>query len=665
MSHLCGMSSSDKEKILNVFNNQLKSADKNPRSVNRFTADCNCSNHSKTDEQNKMKRRRSRKDRSQMRGGGKEVLAYKSHHHQCRRQISSDMAAHFENGCHSSCHCPSRRAASFPTTTPAAQEPSIITDSRLIGHQGLFNHEVKSIDIERLLSEQRKLKLKSGQQVHENKNATSHTFSTSQIPSPSSINDLLVADNDESLPLEKQTGHDDCEKKDNQISQGSEITAGQRAQPQLELSLESVQSISLKNSSSDVVIVKSNKMNPDVSAEGKESQLTLTVMNTLNRKVKGHMISALDHTPMNRDSPVHHTQAHGVSPSPLQLSSSPIADISDIQPRRPDPDCVSQSVGAVAARLTDSLRFPLLRRRNLVAESREVLLRALRDNHGSQLQGNLHEVQRCLSFGADPSKKVQPQESTMMEELLPPDVFKAAFQAETANQTCFDAQKTTPFRTTGSRHFSWKSRPQPNRNMEQTADWLTSPVETSVSIFDDITRPSCAPQFCMDFEPSGGTASSHLFSPPSCWGQKASQSEPWEDSFNRNRSNKDFTFHSFENTFKDNTRAERSSTIRPFFPYQTQLPDRRPAELMHFPDPFESDRYSFAPSFPTQTHHPQESFHPYSQFSHPSTGPPLRSNHHTDMKHYPPSHMIDKDPAAPLSSFPSPEQWTFPPMRLY
>ncbi|KAK5891892.1 hypothetical protein CesoFtcFv8_012323 [Champsocephalus esox] len=368
-------------------------------------------------------------------------------------------------------------------------------------------------------------------------------------------------------------------------------------------------------------------MNPEVSDEGKEP--TLTVMKTFNRK------------------------AHGVSPRPLQLSSSAIADISDRQPRRPDPDCVSQSVGAVAARLTGSLRFPLLRRRNLVAESREVLLRALRDNHGSQLQENLHEVQRCLSFGADPSKKVQPQESTMMEELLPPDVF----QAQTANQPCFDAQKTTPFRRTGSRHLSWKSRPQPNRNMEQTADWLTSPVETSVSIFDDITRPSCAPPFCMDFEPSGGTASSHLFSPPSCWGQKASQSELWEDSFNGNSSNKHFTFDSFENTFKDNTRAERSSTIQPFFPYQTQLPGRRPAELMHFPDPY-------APSFSAHTHHPQESFHAYSQFSHPSTGPPLRS-HHTDMKHYPPSHMIDKDPAAPLSSFPSPEQWTFPPMRLY
>ncbi|XP_063734369.1 uncharacterized protein si:dkey-250k15.4 isoform X2 [Eleginops maclovinus] len=630
MSHLCGRALSDKEKCLNVFNNQLKSADKNPRSVNRFTADCNCLHHSKTGEQNKMKRRRSRKERSQMRGDVKEFPAYKSHHHQCRSQISKDMPAHFKNCCQSSFHCPSRREGSFPSIIPAAQEPSIITDSRLIGHHGLFNHEVKSIDIERLLSEQRK----RGQQVHENKNATSRPVSTSHIPSPSTTHDLLVADNDEGLPFQKQTVHDDCVKKDNQMSQVSEITPGQRAQQQLELSSESVKSISSsKHSSSDVVIVKSKKINPFVS--DKESLLTPTVMKTLNQKVKGHVIFALDHTPMNQESAVHQTQAHDVSPSLLQVSSSHTADNSDLHPRRADPDGVSQLVKAVAERLCDSLRFPLLKRRNLVAESRDVLLRALRENHGSRLQENLQEVQRCLSFGADPSKKVQNQESTMMDELLPPDVFQAAFQAKTASQPCFDTQKTTPFRTTGSRHFNWKSRPQQNQNMEP---------------------------FCMDFEPSGGTANNHLFSPPSCWRQTASESDTWEERFNRKRSNTDFTFDSFEKSIIDDTRAERSRTIQPFFPYQTQLSDRCPAELMHFPqekDPFQSDRYSFAPSFSTQ-----KSFHPYSQFNHPSTCPHLRSQHN-DMKHYPPSHMIDKDPAAPLSSFPSPEQWTFPPMRLY
>lgn len=210
----------------------------------------------------------------------------------------------------------------------------------------------------------------------------------------------------------------------------------------------------------------------------------------------------------------------------------------------------------------------------------------------------------------------------------------------------------------------------------KTAEWLTSPVETSVSILDDILlRPNCTPQFCMDFEPPGVSASDHLFSPTSCWGEKASACQHWEDSFNKPKS-KEAVFDSFENNFMKHSRAvpPRSSgsqysgsNMQPFFPYQAQLPDRRSTEPMYFPqeeDPFETDRYSFAPSFSAQIHHPQQSFQPFGQFSHSSTCPPLQS-HHTDMMHYPPSHMLERDPAAPRSSFPSPEHWAFPPMRLY
>lgn len=212
----------------------------------------------------------------------------------------------------------------------------------------------------------------------------------------------------------------------------------------------------------------------------------------------------------------------------------------------------------------------------------------------------------------------------------------------------------------------------------KTAEWLTSPVETSVSLLDDILRPTFPPQFCMDFEPSEVTASDHLFapSPTSCRGEKAPASQHWEDSFNRPKSKEAVMFGSFENSFMNHTRAvtgRRSvsrysdSNIQPFFPYQAQLPDGHSAVPMHFPqDPFETDRYSFAPSFSAQIHRPPQSnhFQPLTQFSHPSTCPPLRS-HHTDMSHYPPSHMLERDPAPPLSSFPSPEHWSFPPMRLY
>ncbi|XP_054476961.1 uncharacterized protein si:dkey-250k15.4 [Anoplopoma fimbria] len=679
MSHECARAVSDKEKILNVFNKQSQTTDKRLCSRNRLTTDCKCLNlYSKTDGQNKMKRLRSRKERSHMRAGGKEASKSKAHnHHHCRPQRSKDMA-YFQNCCHSSCPCASRRNAPFPNVISASQEPSIITDSRLIGHHGLFNHEVKSIDIERLLSEQRKLG-KSEQQGQENNNSTSHPSSTSHMPSPFFTNDLLGAGTNEVLPFEKKSAHDDCRKKEEKFSQGLDITSGQRPQQQLDHSSESFKSISSsKQSSFDVVITKSRKTNPLMSEKGRESLLTPTVVKenvkTLNRKAKVHTISPVEHTPKNQESPVHQTQAHILSPSPVQLSSSHTADSFDTEHRRQDARCASKSVSAVAASLCDCLLFPLLKRRNLVAESREVLLKALRERHGPRLQENLLEMQRGLSFGVDPTEKVQNQVPTMMEELLPQGA--TAFQADAASQPCFDTQKTTSFKMVGSRPFNWKSRPQPHQHLEQTAEWLTSPVETSVSLLDDLLRPTYPPQFCMDFEPSGGTTRYHLFSPTICWGENASVSQHWEDSFSKPKNNKAVMFDSFENSFINHKRAvpERSSgsqyssgNFQPFFPYQTQLPDRCSADPMHFPrekDPFETDTYSFAPSFSAHIHNPLQSFQPLSQFSHPSTCPPLRS-HHADMIHYPPSHTLERDPAAPLSSFPSPEHWSFPPMRLY
>ncbi|XP_042279242.1 uncharacterized protein si:dkey-250k15.4 [Thunnus maccoyii] len=698
MSHMCVRALSEKEKVLNVFNKPFKTTDENSCLVNRATANCKCLNHcSKTDGQQKMKRLRKRKERSQMRGGGKEASKTKSHQHYCR-QSSKDMA-HFHNCCHSSCHCPSRSDAPFLNVVPAAQEPSIITDSRLIGHHGLFNHEVKSIDIERLLTEKRKLE-KSGKQVQKKVDATSHPPATSHIPSPFSSNGLFGGDTDEVVPFEKKADlatktHYDCQEKEKKIlqsdSQGSDITPGQRPQQQLDLSSGSYKSDFLsKHSSLDVVIMKSNKANSVTSEKGRVSELTPTCergnVKTLNKKVKGQTFSTLEHTPKNQEPPVHQTQAHGLSPSPLQVSSSPMAGASDnfdIQYRRKDLDCVSKSVSAVAARLCCNLQFPLLRKRNLLSESREVLLKALQERHGPRLQENLLEVQRCLSFDTECARTVQDknQRPILIDEdgLWSTDAFTAAFQADSANQSCFGTQKTTAFKMTGSKRFNWNASLQPHQSLEQTAGWLTSPVETSVSLLGDILRPSCSPQFCMDFEPSRTSSSDHLFAPSlfSCWGATTSASQHWEDSFNRSKTKESVMFDSSENSFMSHTRAIREGSnrlqysdhnIQPFFPNQAQLPDGHSAEPRQFPqehDSFENEKCSFAPAFSAQIHQPQQSNHqPFSQFSHPPTCSSLRS-HHSDMMNYPPSHMLERSPAPPLSSFPSPEHWSFPPMRLY
>lgn len=398
---MTGRASSAKENILDVFNKYSKTRQKNSCSVNSLTPDCKCCvNHNKTLGRYKMKRLKSRKERSQMRGGGKETLKTKSHRH------------HYQD--HSSCHC-RRRDTSFPNVFLGSQEPSIITDNRLIGHHGLFNHEVKSIDIERLLSQQRKQE-KREQQVPEKNHVISHPSLTSHNPPQFSSKHLSGADTDEVVPFVKKTDpatHTcDCCEKEKKISQGSDgsdVTPGQRPRQELNPSSGSSEgTFSSKRSSLDAVTVKSKKTHSVMSERGRNSEPLSTGgrdnVKISKKKLKTHVTSTLEHTPKNQKPPIQQTQAHGLSPSPLQLSSSSSTKSTEIQHRTQDPSCISKSVSEVAARLCDSLHFPFLKRRNLVAESREVLLRALQERHGPRLQENLLKLQRPLSFGVDFTK---------------------------------------------------------------------------------------------------------------------------------------------------------------------------------------------------------------------------------------------------------------------
>uniref|UniRef100_UPI0037E773E4 uncharacterized protein n=1 Tax=Semicossyphus pulcher TaxID=241346 RepID=UPI0037E773E4 len=439
--------------------------------------------------------------------------------------------------------------------------------------------------------------------------------------------------------------HEDFQEKENKISQGSDVTPGQKTNP---------------------VISEESRACPLTPTDGREN------LTKLNKKVKRYKISTLEHTPKNQGSPARQTQALFFSPSPPHLSSSHAADNLDLQ-LKPDPNCVSESVCAVAARLPECLQFPLVRKKNLVAESREVLLKALRERHGPRLQENLFKLQRCLSFGSDPTKEVQDQEPTVIEEdeLQCTDALSTEFHS---SEPFFDDPRTKSFKRKGSVYFHWKSSPQLLQKLTQPAEWFKRPEETSASLLDDILRPPCSPQFCMDFEPSG--INDHLFapSPTSCRGERASTSPHWGDTSKRPKSKETFMFNSFEHGLMNHTRAlggpqYGNSSTQPLFPHRAQLPETHSTEPMHFPrkqDPLETKRHSFAPSFSSQILGPEQShsFQPFSQFSHPSACPPLRS-HHTDMSHYPPSHMLERDPAPSRSSLLSPEHWSFPPMRLF
>lgn len=358
-----------------------------------------------------MKQLKTRKERS----GGREASKSKPHRHHCGCQSGKEMA-HFSNCCRNNYNCCSTGVDSnFPNVIPAAQEPSIITESRLIGHHGLFNHEVKSIDIERLLSEQVKHE-KTEQQVKEKK----HAMSQLCLSPHNSSKDLLDADNDDIVSFEKKSDTStDIHEKDNIVSQRSDVTPGQRPRHEICPSSVSDKSLfALKNISCDAPVIKSKKTSSVMSEKCKKlsSRVDKDNVKTFNKKLKTFTTSTLEHTPKNKKPPIQQTKTHSLSPSPLQLSSSPISEAFD---RRLDPSCVSESVCAVAARLCDCLHFTCLTKQNLVTETREVLLRSLQKRHGPHLQENLLKLQQRHKFGTDVTRAVEDEKPPEIDE----DVF--------------------------------------------------------------------------------------------------------------------------------------------------------------------------------------------------------------------------------------------------
>ncbi|PWA20664.1 hypothetical protein CCH79_00011598, partial [Gambusia affinis] len=226
-------------------------------------------------------------------------------------------------------------------------------------------------------------------------------------------------------------------------------------------------------------------------------------------------------------------------------------------------------------------------------------------------------------------------------------------------------------KTTGSEHSWWTSSPQTRNNLQQITEELTNPVDTFVKPLDETFKSVFSPFLHMDFEPSG-TSVTDLFahSPISYQVDNVSGPELWET--NKCKTQESDLLDSFQNNFVNQTRNLRErlseqqphhSNIQPFFSHQ----DRHSADLHVFPweqNPSKTDRFYFAPFFPSKSHRrPQSNYlQAFGQFS------PAQQNFRpnpTDMMHYPPSHMLERNLAPTSSSLPSPEHWSFPPMRLY
>lgn len=195
MSHSHGKALVDKQNILHVFSKPC-------------TSKCMCSSchNQSTDSQHgqkhKVKRLKTHRERNHTTQGcvGRGLKIKMQHH---RLHHNHKVKDHCQGCCQSFTRPSQRQDASFAQVLHFTQEPSIITDHRLIGHHGLFNHEVKSIDIERLLSEQRKLD-KFGHHGKQKKNCIAILSPALNSPSRPS-----------SLGLNCNTGEvDDCKTSD-------------------------------------------------------------------------------------------------------------------------------------------------------------------------------------------------------------------------------------------------------------------------------------------------------------------------------------------------------------------------------------------------------------------------------------------------------------------
>ncbi|XP_019751613.1 proline-rich protein 19 isoform X2 [Hippocampus comes] len=511
----------------------------------------------------KTKRLRSRKERSQTRDR-KDSCKVKMG--RCHPDGGLDVR-HLHGCCR---HGRRRDGASPPPPLCEAlaptQEASVITEARLIGHRGLFNREVKSIDIERLLFRKKEAKVKE---------TSSHVMSDASGP------------DEEVQATEAQEG---CEKK----SQASDVTPSQREQEHPSSAC-----------SADAPLAKTWKPDP-----------------------RQRPPPSADRTKKPPE----------LEQEPSPILCRPIAAETGVKAHGQSQGATRESVAAVSQRLREALRFPSAKKRDLVAESREVLLRALREAHGQRLQQNLLHMHSGTGPRPHPRREVHNRKAARKarDRRLTPDTFPSPFQAHSSDSFFFGSEDSLVLENTrkGTKQVSWDLSGSPLQHVSQIGAWLTSPMDSSAGFLEDIIRPRISPEFSMDFgsSSSSSVAVRGLFAPPDAW-----PVEPPVNDFSKAT----IALDPFEDCFAQR-RWRRSQVLSTQQGPSQELAGRYSQE--NFPLQrdalFESQQYSFAPTFSSD----------------PLTS--LRDHH------FQPSYSLESPPSL-FVSLSSPKQWSFHPRKQY
>ncbi|KAK7886860.1 hypothetical protein WMY93_026481 [Mugilogobius chulae] len=639
MSHVCGRTSSAKDKASKVFYRKIKPTSKDALTTGKGGADSKCGKCTKVESQHRMKKLRTRKERNQIRNGGKkEAPNNKSCHHYYNHQTSKDIS-YVRQCCHTT-------QDALPNIAPVAHELSVITDNRLIGHHGLFNHEVKSINIERLLSEQRKLDRSEKQQGKSNPTFTNPPANETEYVLDST-NDEAVISNKSALQSSKiyNTLKRRVKKTVESNSQGSDLTPGQRSRETLISSTET-------NKLENVVVTGIKETQPVISDINSDLHQTPCSFKENKKILPGSLPSIIETTPKKLVPSADLSQVKQLTPL-LQFSPPMEESSSNLNKQQEDlnTDAVAMSVKAIAASLCNSISFSLLRDKNLLTESREVLVKALRQRHGAQLKSNILKVHRRLYSWDEGQEEVSELSHSPIFADRKESPFSTGEFPTASEATGF---LTSSFEKTGRLPFDWNSADWSNP-LDQTAGWLGTPADNPVVPNDTFIRRGF-PKFSVDFDFGNSVSKEkeHLVSPsflPSC--VDGPRSSGHTDNLFTSSRRKEFS-SVFKPTQNDITFSNITGHRRSPLHYSTD-----PHHSMH--SSFETQRKSFPDEIP-YFHH-ENPFDPSRHVNFISASPAFRP---VDLAHYPPSYMLEQGPnLSSVSSFASPEHWSFPPMRLY
>lgn len=401
----------DKRNVLSVFAKHYKSQIRTPVPISNATACCSsCSHtdgpgtlHSNVPVKEKRLKTRKERDHRKQRCGGQKIKSHSHSKQRCRERELCQEACQPQS--HSHNH--EKFAKAF-----SAKEPSFITERRLIGHQGLFNHEVKSFDIERLLSEERRVERSKKQGNDTDK----ITFSPTQSPAKKSVDDkkCLPHKDEVSRTCSKHKVFPETECVDMVRSQTyvqSDDSSANNQGSGPSLCQRKTEGMDLSPSESNSVVVLSSS--PKSTVSNNMPQLTTRKSVEEFNSPKVHCAECpiypvasnantqrSEYTPASLKPPAPYPKMRKPSSTPDSPAAKDVSSASqDDQRAQTEAKIARHVVSVVADRLCQSMDRPLLLRHHLVADSRATLLHMLQEKHGTLLQQNLLKLHTMLGLG--------------------------------------------------------------------------------------------------------------------------------------------------------------------------------------------------------------------------------------------------------------------------